>query len=553
MKLNGIVPVLLSAMVICACKKESKTPNPVVTAKSVSFNSITVNGINNGYRYVNVNKKPVIKIGFIGALNHSSVNDALKFTASDGTAVSFSTVFVNDSTLQLTPAGLSPIAKYSLNISTALKSSTGGVLVTPVSVQFVTAIDSTDKFARISDDLLLDTVEARTFQYFWDFGHPVSGMARERNTSGDVVTTGGTGFGVMALLVAVNRHFISRTDGVARMQKIVGFLKNTAQKFHGAFPHWMNGSTGVVVPFADKDDGADLVETSYLMEGLITARQYFDGSNSAETGMRNDITTLFDTIEWDFFTQGQNVLYWHWSPNYGFDLNVKIQGWNEALITYVMAASSPTHGISKAVYDNGWAGNGTIKNGASYEGVTLPLGPAFGGPLFFEHYTFMAVNPNGLTDTYATYELQAEAHANINYKYCVANPKGYAGYSADCWGLTASDINGGYTASSPTNDVGVIAPTAAISSLPYTPVQSMQALRFFYYKLGDKLWGKYGFYDAFSLDDPWFSGTYLAIDQMPQVVMIENWRTGLIWNAFITAAEVKAGMHTLGFKSPYLN
>jgi len=229
-----------------------------------------------------------------------------------------------------------------------------------------------------------------------------------------------------------------------------------------------------------------------------------------------------------------------------------VQGWNECLITYVLAASSTTHGIPKAVYDSGYARNGAMRNGNAYLGFTLPLGPAFGGPLFFEHYSFLGINPKSLSDAYANYQTQTTNHTLINYNYCKNNPQNYFGYSDSVWGLTASDIPNGYTASSPTNDVGVIAPTAAISSIPYTPSESLQALKFFYYVLGDKLWSDYGFKDAFSLKDIWFAGSYLAIDQGPIIGMIENYRTGLLWSLFTSCPEVKAGMLSLGFSAPYL-
>jgi hypothetical protein len=356
----------------------------------------------------------------------------------------------------------------------------------------------------------------------------------------------------MALIVGVNRQFITRAQGVARMQLIVGFLKTKAQTFHGAFPHWLNGTTGAVVPFSTQDDGADLVETSFLMEGLLTARQYFNGASTAETALGTDITTLYNNVQWTWFQNNQNTLFWHWSPNYGWSTNMQVNGWNEALMTYVLAASSPTYPIPKAVYDNGWAGNGSIKNANSYYGIALPLGPADGGPLFFAHYSFLGINPNGLSDAYASYDVQNKAHAMINYNYCMANPNNYYGYGSNCWGLTASDIANGYTASSPTNDVGVIAPTAAIASLPYTPIQSMQALRFFYYKLGDKMWGPYGFYDSFNLNSGWFATSNLAIDEGPIIDMIENYRSGLLWNLFMSCPEVKTGMKGLGFQSPNL-
>ena len=269
--------------------------------------------------------------------------------------------------------------------------------------------------------------------------------------------------------------------------------------------------------------------------------------------MRNDINTLWQGVEWDWFRQnGKKILYWNWSPNSGFAVNVPIQGWNECLITYVLAASSPAHSIPKAVYDSGFARNGAMVNNNSYYGYQLPLGPANGGPLFFSHYSFLGINPNGLTDAYANYQTQTLNHTKINYTYCVNNPKGWFGYSDSCWGLTASDIQNGYTASSPTNDVSYIAPTAAVSSLPYTPTESMKALKFFYYVLGDKLWGPYGFKDAFRLQNTWFADSYLAIDQGPMIVMIENYRSGLLWNLFTSCPEVKSGMISLGFNAPDL-
>lgn len=544
--------------VLFSCSKNNDvttktTPPPAPS--SFSFNTLKVNGVYNGSNYVNVNTKPVIAVSFTAALNTASVSSNISFNANSGTAVPFTLSYQNhDSTVVITPASnLAYLTKYTVSVSTNITSTQKGNLESPVQITLTTQLDSTNKFPAITDDQLLTLVQQQTFKYFWDFGHPTSGLARERNTSGDVVTTGGSGFGIMAIVVGVNRQFISRADGLARMQTIVAFLKDKAQKFHGAFPHWLNGVTGAVVPFSTQDDGADIVETSYLMEGLLIARQYFNGSGTAETNLRADINTIWNNVEWDWFRQnGQNTLYWHWSPDYAWSTNQQVNGWDEALITYVMAASSTTHAIPKVVYQNGWAVNGGEKNGNQYEGVTLPLGPAYGGPLFFEHYSFLGVNPNGLTDAYANYETQTQAHTLINYKYCIANPKANMGYSADCWGLTASDIEGGYTASSPTNDVGAIAPTAAISSLPYTPVQSMQALRFFYYKLGDKLWGTYGFYDSFDLNDNWLSGSYLAIDEGPIVGMIENYRSGLLWNLFMSCPEVKTGMKNLGFASPNL-
>ena len=406
-------------------------------------------------------------------------------------------------------------------------------------------IDDKEVFPRISTDDLLTLVQKRTFKYFWDFAHPVSGLARERNTSGETVTAGGSGFGLMAIPVGIKRGFISREEGCERALKVVDFLSTKAERFHGAFSHWLDGTTGKALAFSTYDNGADLVETAFLMEGLLTLRAFFDGHDDAESVLRSNITALWEAVEWDWFTRGgQRALYWHWSPEYAWQMNMQIRGWNEALIVYVLAASSPTHRISKEVYDHGWAPG---RNNKKFYGITLPLGPDYGGPLFFSHYSFLGLDPRNLADSYADYWEQNVAHARINHAYCAANPKNKYGYSDCCWGLTASDIKGGYTASSPTNDRGTIAPTAALSSMPYTPDESLSALEYFYYRLGDRLLGDYGFYDAFCPEDRWFATSYIAIDQGPIVCMIENYRSGLLWNTFMKDPDVCRGLDNLGF------
>jgi hypothetical protein len=544
--------VLIFALLVlsvsgCLKKKEYI---PTELPASFSFNSLRVNGVNSIANFRGANTLPQLKISFTAAIDTSSVSKALSFKDNKDSRILLNVNYENhDSTIVLKPSlPLSFLSAYSLNISNALKSKGGGSLISPVALNLTTAIDSSNKFPLISDDSLLTLVQKQTFRYFWDFAHPVSGMIRERNTSGETVTTGGTGFGIMAIPVAIERKFISRTEGSARVLKIVNFLKNTAIHFHGAFSHWMNGTTGSVVPFGPSDNGADIVETSYMMMGLLTARQYFNGNDADETQLRSEIDGLWNDVEWDWYRKnGENLLYWNWSPDYGWAVNVGVRGWNECLITYVLAASSNTHSIPKIVYDNGFAFNGGIRNNNTYFSVLLPLGQAFGGPLFFEHYSFMGINPGNLSDAYADYHTQTVNHTLINYRYCISNPNKYYGYSNLCWGLTASDIKGGYTASSPTNDVGVIAPTAAISSIPYTPDESLKALKFFYYKMGDRLWGQYGFIDAFNLDDIWFASSYLAIDQGPIICMIENYRTGLLWKLFMSAPEVQSGLTKLGF------
>lgn len=440
---------------------------------------------------------------------------------------------------------LTGYSRYFFIISAGLKAA-NGFPFDGFSNPFITSLDSSYKFPAITDEQLLDLVQEQTFRYFYEFAHPASGMARERNTSGDIVTLGGSGFGVMSLIVGMERGFITRNEGTVHLDKILTFLE-TCDRFHGAWPHWVNGNTGKTVPFTTNDDGADLVETSFMMQGLLTMRQYLNTADPGEALLISRINTLFEELEFDWFTRSQDVLYWHWSPNVGWAMNMKIEGYNETLIIYVLAASSPTHTISADVYHKGYARNGSIMSGNTYYGYILPLGYGYGGPLFFTHYSHLGLDPRNLKDTYADYWVQNVNQSLINWSYCIDNPKNFIGYSEDCWGLTASDNPWGYSAHSPNNDKGVITPTAAISSLPYTPEQSMAAIRHFYYLLGDRLWGEYGFYDAFAVDESWWASSYIAIDQGPIVCMIENYRTGLLWNLFMTCPEVQQGLDKLGF------
>jgi hypothetical protein len=500
---------------------------------------------------------PVIQISFNEPIRETSIRTAIGFGELTGNTVDFDYQLQSgDSVLRVQPKTvLKALTRYRFMVSNALTSSKGASLSNTFDQVFSTQIDSAFKFPVISDEALLNLVQQQTFRYFWNFAHPVSGLIWERDSSGDLVTSGGSGFGLMAMIVGVQRNFITRADALTRANTIVDFLKNKATKFHGAFPHWLNGITGAVIPFSQKDNGADLVETSYLIMGLLTVRQFFNGSSAPEIQLRKDITDIYDAVEWGWFRKNnEQVLYWHWSPTFNWDINLPVRGWNECLITYVLAASSTKNGIPKEVYHNGWASNGAqgFVNRNSYFNIRLPLGPAFGGPLFFSHYSFLGINPRGLKDQYADYEEQVKHHTLINYQYCLTNPSGQYGYSNAVWGLTASDVPGGYAASSPTRDIGVIAPTAALSSIPFTPEESMRAMRFFYYVLGDRLWKSYGFIDAFSLKESWFASSFLAIDQGPIIIMIENYRSGLLWQLFTSCEEVKNGMRVLGFTAPYL-
>lgn len=535
--------VFLTLILFIRCSKDDK-PLPSTggnfVVKQVQIDEKTTNNALKG-----VSLKPKIVLNFDVSLNQNTALQAIELLQ-NGTKTELQLEMSSDKkTITLSPKNnLSPLTSYTFVVRNTLTDENGERLNAEFSTLFSTQIDNSDKFPRISTEELLTKVQKQTFAYFWDFAHPAYGMIRERNSSGDVVTSGGTGFGIMALVVGVERGFITKAQGLQRVKNIVQFLK-MADKYHGAFSHWYNGNSGKTVPFGTKDNGADLVETALLFQGLLTARNYFNDS-----ALHTDITKLYHDVEWNFFRNNQQGLFWHWSPNHAWDMNLKISGWNESLIVYVLAAGSSNYAIDLVDYENGWAKNGAMKNGNSYYNITLPLGPERGGPLFLSQYSFLGINPNALTDTYANYETQVKNHTLINRAYCIANPQNYYGYGPESWGLTASDNMQGYSAHSPSNDLGVITPSAALTSMAYTPQESLAALEFFYYKLGDKLWGTYGFKDAYSLDKAWFADSYIAIDQGPIIIGIENHRSGLLWKHFMQSPEIKNGLTKLKFNSP---
>jgi hypothetical protein len=516
--------------------------NFTTIAGTMVINSIIINGKSMTTASINNvdPKKIIIQVSFSQPLDPVSYIPSITFT---GPLLSYTLSGDRKTFTATSTTKAAGLTKYSFSISSSL-TTPAGFTFGGFSSDFYTRIDSTYQYTQISDDDLLTLIQQQTFKYFWDFGHPSCGMARERNSSGDVVTTGGSGFGIMTMIVAMQRGFISRADGIARLDKILGFLE-TCDRYHGAWPHWLNGVTGKTVPFSAEDNGGDLVETSYMIQGLLSMRQYLNSAVTLENAEIQRINNLYESVEFDWFTNGQNSLYWEWSPDFGY--NLQIRGYNETLITYVLAASSPTHTITMDTYANGYANNGGIRNGRSYYGYLLPLGQDYGGPLFFTQYTFLGIDPRHLKDQYADYWEQNVNQSLINYAYCQANPGNYPGYGQGIWGLTASDNPWGYNAQSPTNDLGVITPSAAISSIPYTPAQSLDALKTDYYFLGNRLWGNYGFYDAFDIKEGWWATSTLAIDQGPIICMIENYRTGLLWNLFMSAPEVQSGLTKLGF------
>lgn len=411
--------------------------------------------------------------------------------------------------------------------------------------------ETTATLRDFTDEELLDMVQRYTFRYFWDGAHQASGMALERSDGGSsTAASGATGMGLMAMIAAHEREYKPREEVKDRIIRILNFLE-TCDRYQGAWSHWYNANTKKTVPFTPDDDGGDLVETSFVAQALIALRNYFSGQDDKSTQIRTKADQLWKEINWNWYRQyGQNVLYWHWSPNYLFSKNMKITGWNEGLVTYIMAAASPTHGIPKEVYTKGWARNGAMVLKRSFYGYEINLSPDYGGPLFWIHYSHLGINPNGLTDQYASYWQEHVNTVRIHVAYAVSNPLQFENYSNKCWGLTASDDPFGYTAHQPvSNDNGTISPTAALASMPYAPEDALRALKYFYRERGKDLFGRFGPYDAFNDELGWVKRAYIGIDQGPIVVMIENYRTGLLWNSVMVDGDVRTGLSKLGFQT----
>lgn len=522
---------ILFALLLNACGSDS--PSPDTGAKFISVRDFNVDSRPISNSYSGTSLTPEVTIKFSEPIDHESASTSITMA---GTTLGFTFSNGDSNVIAKPTAPLKYLTAYRVVVSEQLKSTTGKNTSGVTNINIVTQLDPADKKPRISNDALLDLVQKQTIKYFYDYAHPTSGMSRERLNSGNTVTSGGTGFGIMAVIVGMERDFIPHNDGINHFNKIVTFLE-TSDRFHGVWSHWIDGANGKVIPFSTKDNGGDLVETSFLVQGLITLRQYLKPADTVGNNMINRINKLWRDVEWDWYRKNnENVLYWHWSPNYNWEMNFPLYGYFEEQITYILAAASPTHSIPKVVYTNGYGKNGAIvRNGIHYN-IKLPLEtPA---PLFWVQYSYLGMDPH-FSDDYANYWEQNVNATKINQAYCIANPKKFYGYSDKCWGLTASDNQQGYSAHSPTNDLGVITPTAALSSFPYTPEESTKALEFFYYTLGDKLWGDYGFYDSFNLSTGWIASSFLAIDQGPIVVMIENHRTGLLWNLFMSAPEIQ--------------
>jgi hypothetical protein len=415
-------------------------------------------------------------------------------------------------------------------------------------VPTIPVVKNDETYAPEKVKAVMDEWQRKNFSFFFE-GASSTGMALEGNDRGDVITIGGSGFGVMAIIVGTERSWITREQSTTQMQKIVRFL-GKAERFKGAWSHWYNPD-GTAHPFGDQEKTGDLIETAFMMAGLLAAGEYYTGTSAVEKEIRDSVASFWKTIDWRFYAGTDNALNWLYYSHEN-RLTMHIKGWNEGLISYILALGAPEPmNISYDVYNNGWLSGGAILNRTGkFYGYDLPLGENYGGPMFFAHYSFLGLNPNLMEDNYANYWKQNVGHTMINRHYCVyAAPKTFK-YGETDWGLTAC-YGGrppwGYLARSPLNDDGVIAPTAALGSYPYTPFYSTQVLfRLAEYSL---VHGTYGFADAYSPETSTSEKKHLAIDQGPIVVMMENYRSGLIWNLLMKNADIQKGLALAGMKA----
>ncbi len=424
----------------------------------------------------------------------------------------------------------------------------------------------------LADDELLDMLQEAAFRFYWEASGANSGMAHE-NLPGDdrIVATGATGLGISALVAAVYRGIITRDQGLGRLEKILSFLERVP-RYHGAWSHYYDDETGDTMPlFGMYDNGGDIIETSYVIQGLLTARGYFDRKDGREQSLRDRVTVLWEAVEWDWYrtSPDSQFLYWHWSPQWGFQIQHPLIGFNETVPTYLLGFASPTHPVPASLYYSGWASQDQraqeyrqgwsgspdgrmYANGTSFFGIKIDVGVSSGGPLFFIHYSFMAFDPRELRDRFTdSYFENSRAIAEINRAYCIANPKGFKGYGANAWGLTAGFGPNGYMTPAPDewNDEGTIALTGALSSFPYTPEASMAAFKHFYRELGAELWGEYGPRDNYNPSQQWLAFHTMGLNQAPIVAMVENHRSGILWKAFMSNPEIGEMLKKLAAES----
>ena len=422
------------------------------------------------------------------------------------------------------------------------------------------------------EEAFLDKVQYHSFQYFMHEVNKENGLVKDRSRIDAPSSTAATGFGVVSWIIGAERGWITRDKAFELVNTLVTFLLNSDQSgsvtstgYKGFYFHFLDMKTGERV----WDCELSTIDTGLLLAGLRFAYQYFNEDTEAEKKLRTMIDTITHRIDWDWLTikepkdkTNQYTISLGWYPERGF-YEAGWRGFNEALIVYILAAGSG-HTYAEKGYQS-WLN--TYKVGEPYPELKHVMYP----PLFVHQYSHMFVDFRNMYDSFMKNlgidYFENSRRATLTQRlYSMENPKNWVGYDSLTWGITACDgpgeeynFNGnvflGYAGRGTSGpdftffDDGTIAPTAAGGSIVFTPEYSIPALKNMYERFGQKgLWGKYGFKDAFNLTANWFGPEYIGIDQGPFVIMIENLRTGLVWEYLMRDPVIKKGLDRLGFK-----
>lgn len=436
------------------------------------------------------------------------------------------------------------------------------------------------------DDPFLDTLQVQTFAYFWDLANPVNGLVPDRAPTPSFASVAAVGFGLTAYPIGVERGYIARGEARQRVFTTLRFLWEAPQ---GPEPAGTIGYRGFYYHFLDMGSGArfeqtelSTIDTALLLAGILVCREYFDGADPDETAIRELADSIYGRVDWGWAQRDPPGVSMAWRPESGFSSH-DWRGYNEAMILYVLALGSPTHPIEPAAWDF-WVSSYQWGEFYGQEHVGFE-------PLFGHQYSHVWIDFRGIQDGYMRgrgldYFENSRRATYAQRAYAEDNPAGWRGYGGDIWGLTACDgpldgtieIGGvqrqffSYRARGASftrvEDDGTIAPTAVGGSVPFAPEITIPALKAMRVRYGEYLFGEYGFLDAFNPtlttqvslkhgrvvpDVGWFDTDYLGIDQGPILIMMENYRSELIWELMKKNASIVRGLRRAGFSGGWLD
>lgn len=454
----------------------------------------------------------------------------------------------------ITPATIRPIA-YVDTVSAGHRyqyfvrsvSLTGGIQSIP------TDTITTPAIGPLSDDDFLELVSRTAFDFLWNEANPANGMVRDRSRENSAASVASIGMALTGYGVAADRGWITRDQARERTRTTLNFLWNAPQStapdatgYKGHFYHFLNMQTGRRAGTNE----LSTIDTALLMAGVLYAAAYFDQDHPDEAFIRDTGKALYDRVDWAWASPRAPRISHGWNPESGF-IPYDYGGYSEAMILYLLALGSTTYPVERQAWEY-WM------SGYRWQSDFLPGRPyvAF-APLFGHQYSHIWVDFRGrrdaaMRDRGIDYFENSRRATLAQVNYAAANPNRFAGYSANEWGITASDTPTGYRARGAPpayNDDGTLNPTAPGGSYPFTPEESLRALRTMYTTYGRRLWGIYGFRDAYNPTQNWFATDYIGIDQGPILLMIENYRSGSIWQRFMTRPEIQQGLTRAGFQT----